>query len=197
MENQIENFRLEPLVDPHFIHTSLASYSQNGINKDWEIVRAHDSVAILIYHHEHQSFVLVKQFRPAVYLNNDDGMTIELCAGIVDKKLTLLEIAHEEIEEECGYLVPLEKIQKITSFYTSVGFAGSRQILYYAEIDESMKVSQGGGVDGELIEVIEIPLSEAKALIYDEAIAKTPGLMFAFMWWMDKYIGQDYPLPTL
>ncbi len=191
MENQIENFRLKPLVDPHFIHTSLASYSQNGINKNWEVVQAHDSVAILIYHHEHRSFVLVKQFRPAVYLNNDDGMTIELCAGIVDKKLTLLEIAQEEIEEECGYLVPLEKIQKITSFYTSVGFAGSKQLLYYAEIDESMKVSQGGGVDGELIEVIEMPLAEAKALIYDEAIAKTPGLMFAFMWWMDKYIGQD------
>lgn len=190
MENRIENFTLEPLRDPHFVHTSLACYSQNGIKKNWEIVKAHDSVAMLIYHHEHQSFILVKQFRPAVYLNNDDGMTIELCAGIVDKDLTLLEIAHEEIEEECGYLVPLEKIQKITSFYTSVGFAGSRQTLYYAEVDESMKVSEGGGVDGELIEVIEMSLVDAKELIYDEAIAKTPGLMFAFMWWADKQTGQ-------
>ncbi len=49
-----------------------------------------------------------------------------------------------------------------------------------------MKVSEGGGVAGELIEVIDLPVTEAKALIYNETIAKTPGLMFAFMWWFDK-----------
>ena len=188
MESKIEKFKLNPLTDSNFISTALATYEQNGIEKSWEIVQAHDSVAILIYHKERQSFILVKQFRPAVYLNNSDGMTVELCAGIVDKELSLLQIAKEEIEEECGYDVPLEKIEKITSFHTSVGFAGSKQMLYYVEVDESMKVSDGGGVDGEMIEVIHLPIAEAKALIYDEAIAKTPGLMFAFMWWFDKTI---------
>ena len=186
MENQIKNFKLEPLVDAKFIQTFFATYKQNGKAKSWEIVEAHDSVAILIYHRKKDAFILVKQFRPAVYLNNDDGLTIELCAGIVDKQLSLVEIAMEEIAEECGYRVPIEKIEKITSFYTSVGFAGSKQMLYYAEVDESMKVSEGGGVDDEQIEVIILPAAEAKALIYDEGIAKTPGLMFAFMWYFDK-----------
>ena len=187
MENQIKNFKLEPLVDAKFIQTSFATYEQNGIAKTWEIVEAHDSVAILIYHKDKDAFILVKQFRPAVYLNNDDGMTIELCAGIVDKDLSLLQIAKEEIEEECGYDVALENIEKITSFHTSVGFAGSKQMLYFAEVDESMKVSEGGGVDLEQIEVVYLPVSEAKKLIYDESIAKTPGLMFAFMWYFDKH----------
>jgi UDP-sugar diphosphatase len=186
MKNEIEKFTLEPLVDPHFIQTSLATYRQNGIAKDWEIVQAHDSVAILIYHRERDRLILVKQFRPAVYLHNDDGMTIELCAGIVDKELTLQEIAQEEIEEECGYRVPLERVEKITAFYTSVGFAGSRQTLYYTEVDDTMKVSEGGGVDNELIEVIEMSPEKAKTFVYDESIAKTPGLMFAFMWWFEK-----------
>ncbi len=186
MENKIENFNLAPLTDSKFISTALAIYKQNGIEKSWEIVQAHDSVAILIYHKERESFILVKQFRPAVYLNNSDGMTVELCAGIVDKELSLAQIAKEEIEEECGYDVPLDKIEKITSFHTSVGFAGSKQMLYYVEIDESMRISDGGGVDGEMIEVIDLPIAEAKALIYDESIAKTPGLMFAFMWWFEK-----------
>ncbi len=186
MKNEIEKFTLKPLEDPKFITTALATYEQNGIAKSWEIVKAHDSVAILIYHTEFDAFVLVQQFRPAVYINNDNGLTVELCAGIVDKELSLEEIAREEIEEECGYDVPLDKISKITSFYTSVGFAGSRQTLYYAEVDEDMKVSDGGGVDGELIEVITLPVQEAEALIFDEKIAKTPGLMFAFMWWHDK-----------
>ncbi len=186
MTNQIKHFKLQPLVDAKFIATSFATYEQDGIKKSWEVVQAHDSVAILIYHKEKKSFVLVKQFRPAVYLNNDDGMTVELCAGIVDKKLSLIEIAKEEIEEECGYAVPLQKIEKIASFHTSVGFAGSKQMLYFIQVDDSMKVSEGGGVDHEQIEVLYLPIDEAKNLIYDESIAKTPGLMFAFMWWFEK-----------
>ncbi len=186
MANQIKNFKLQPLVNAKFISTSFATYEQNGIKKSWEIVEAHDSVAILIYHKEKKAFILVKQFRPAVYLNNDDGMTLELCAGIIDKKLSLEEIAKEEIEEECGYAIPLQDIERITSFHTSVGFAGSKQMLYFVEVDESMKVSEGGGVDHEDIEVVYLPLKDAKALIYDESIAKTPGLMFAFMWWFER-----------
>jgi len=188
MKNEIENFKLQPLTDPRYVHTSLATYQQNGIAKDWEIVKAHDSVSVLIYHRERECFILVKQFRPAVYLHNDDGMTIELCAGIVDKDLTLQEIAYEEIEEECGYRVPLESVERITAFYTSVGFAGSLQTLYYTEVDDDMKVSKGGGVDNEMIEVIEMSLAEAKAFIYDESIAKTPGLMFAFMWFFEQRV---------
>ena len=191
MDNQIEDFKLQPLEDAKFIKTSFATYIQNGKAKSWEIVEAHDSVAILIYHREKNAFILVQQFRPAVYLNNQDGMTIELCAGIVDKKLSLVEIAMEEIEEECGYRVCVDSIEKIISFHTSVGFAGSKQMLYYVEVDESMKVSEGGGVDDEQIEVVTLAIAEAKALIYDESIAKTPGLMFAFMWYFDRLSNQE------
>jgi UDP-sugar diphosphatase len=186
MEKRIKHFKLQPLVNAKFISTSFATYEQEGIQKSWEIVEAHDSVSILLYHKEKRSFVLVKQFRPAVYLNNDNGMTIELCAGIVDKELSLAEIVKEEVEEECGYDIPLSNIEKITSFYTSVGFAGSKQTLYFSEVDESMKVSEGGGVDHEQIEVVYLPIDEAKKLLYDESIAKTPGLMFAFMWWFER-----------
>jgi len=186
MNPHIKDFKLQSLADPKFVVTSFATYEQNGIKKSWEVVQAHDSVAILIYHKEKRAFILVKQFRPAVYLNNDNGMTIELCAGIVDKALSLEEIAKEEIEEECGYAVPIEALERITSFHTSVGFAGSKQNLYFAEVDESMKVGEGGGVDHEDIEVVYLPLKDAKAFIYDESVAKTPGLMFAFMWWFER-----------
>jgi len=185
---KITDFKLTPLKEPRFLFTALAHYKQDGVEKTWEVVDASDSVAILIYHKEQDAFVLVKQFRPAVYLNNQKGVTIELCAGIVDKELSLVDIAKEEIEEECGYKVDAKTIQKITSFHTSVGFAGSKQTLYYVEIDESMKVGEGGGVDAEMIDVVYLPTKEAKDFIYDESIAKTPGLMFAFMWWFEKFL---------
>jgi len=186
MHNKVEDFKLQVLDNPKFISPSLATFIHNGKPRDWEIVQAHDSVAILIYHKTQNTFVLVKQFRPAVYLNNDDGMTVELCAGIVDKELTLAQIAQEEIEEECGYKVAVESIEEITSFHTSVGFAGSKQTLYYVEVDDSMKVSEGGGIDDEQIEVLYLPIEEAKAFIFDVSIAKTPGIMYAFMWWFDR-----------
>jgi len=184
--DNIKDFKLTKLEDPKFLFTALAHYKQDGISKTWEVVDASDSVAILIYHKDKDAFVLVKQFRPAVYLNNQKGVTIELCAGIVDKELSLVDIAKEEIEEECGYKVDAKTIQKITSFHTSVGFAGSKQTLYYVEVDESMRVGEGGGVDAEMIDVVYLPTKEAKDFIYDESIAKTPGLMFA-MWWLEKY----------
>ncbi len=182
----IENFTLHPLENPVYVRANLATYEQDGIPKDWEVVEAYDSVAILIWHRDRDAFVLVKQFRPAVYLNNRDGMTIELCAGLVDKKLSLEAIAREEILEECGYDVPLETIERVTAFHTSVGFAGSRQTLYYAEVDETMHTGEGGGIDQEQIEVIELPTAEAETFIYDESVAKTPGLMFAFLWWKNR-----------
>ena len=185
-DNKITHFTLSPLIEPKFIHTALAQYEQNGVPKQWEILKAHDSVAILIYHTQKDAFVLVKQFRPAVYMHNRNGMTVELCAGIVDKDLSLEEIASEEIAEECGYSVPPSALERVTSFYTSVGFAGSRQTLYYAEVDESMHTGEGGGIEGELIEVITLPVAEAKTFMFDESIAKTPGLLFAFCWWEKK-----------
>jgi UDP-sugar diphosphatase len=186
IHSDIREFALQPLRESYYVKASLATYKQNGKAKTWEVVQAHDSVSILIYHTCKKAFVLVRQFRPAVYVNNGEGMTIELCAGLVDKQKSLEEIAREEIVEECGYDVAVESIEKISSFYTSVGFAGGRQTLYYVEVDEKFKVNEGGGIEDELIEVIYLPIDEAKAFMYDDSIAKTPGLMFAFMWWFER-----------
>ena len=187
MENIIENFKLQPLKKANFVKTSLATYTQNGIDKTWEIVESHSSVAILLYHKEKKTFILVKQFRAPVYHRNRDGMTIELCAGLIDKEKSLAQIAKEEIEEECGFDVDIQSIERITQVLSSVGTSGGTQVIYYAEVDESMHVSEGGGIDDEQIEVFEIPISKAKAFMFYESIGKTVGLMFAFMWWFDRF----------
>jgi UDP-sugar diphosphatase len=183
MNNEIEDFRLETLEKGSFIRPRLAVYTQDGEKRRWEILETHDSVAILIWHKERERFVFVRQFRPAVYANGGNGMTVELCAGLVDKKLSLEKIASEEIEEECGYRIEESFLRKINSFHTSVGFAGSRQTLYYAEVDDSMYIGPGGGVDGEKIEVILLDTAEARALMGDDGIVRTPGLLYALEWW--------------
>ena len=177
---------ISELKEPQYIKPILINYTQEGLAKQWEAVISHDSVAILLYHEDKDAFVLVKQLRPAVlYATKNDGQMYELCAGIVDKNLSKKEIAREEILEECGYDVPLKTIEKITSFYTSVGISGAEQTLYFAKINESMKCSDGGGLIEEEIEVIYLSLSEVKTFMFDESYKKTPGMMMAFYWFFD------------
>lgn len=44
------------------------------------------------------------------------GFTLELCAGIIDKSKPFIEIAREEVLEECGYDVPLERIEEVLTY---------------------------------------------------------------------------------
>lgn len=176
-----------PLTQPRFVKPIKINYTQNGEQKEWEAVISHDSVAILLWHVTKQAFIIVKQFRPTVLnTHKENGYTYELCAGIIDKNLSDIEIAREEILEECGYDVPLAKIEKVTSFYTSIGISGAKQTLYYAECDDSMKIGEGGGLEEEVIEVIYLPLAHAKEFMFDETCHKTPGLIMAFYWFFEK-----------
>lgn len=183
MINVIEDLEISELKDTRFIHPIKVKYNQNGKNKTWEAVRSHNSVSILLYHVEKKAFLLVKQFRVPVFLNDSSKtFTYELCAGLVDKDKSLEEIAQEEINEECGYAVELKDILKITSFYTNVGISGACQYLFFAKIDESMKIHAGGGVNDEQIELMYLPIEQSDEFIFDESKAKTPGLMFSFYW---------------
>ena len=178
---------IQELQNPSFIKPILINYTQKETQKKWEAVISHDSVSILLWHKEKDSFVIVKQLRPAV-LNStkDDGTMYELCAGIIDKDLTDAEIAREEILEECGFDVPLKNLQKVSTFYTSVGISGASQTLYYAQIDDTMKIDEGGGLHEEEIEVIYIPTKDAKAFMFNENYKKTPGMIMAFYWFFDN-----------
>ncbi len=151
-------------------------YLQDGKEESKVVAKSKDVVKILLYHKEKNAFVLTKQFRPLLYINHPSkAFRIELCGGRVDKDLSLEQIAIEEVLEETGYKV--SQLQKITTLYTS-----GRMTLYYAEIDESMRVNSGGGLDYEMIEVVYLPLEEAKAFMFDETIPKRPALMFSFCW---------------
>lgn len=185
---------VKELKNPSFVKPVEINYTQKGMQKRWEAVLSHDSVAILLYHEQKDAFILVKQLRVTVLnKNKDNGYMYELCAGIVDKECSIEQIAQEEILEECGYDVPLENIEKISAFYTSVGISGTHQTLYYAQVDESMKVNEGGGIHEEEIEVIYLPLSEAKKFMFDESYQKTTGVSLAFYWFFNhkKHICLD------
>jgi UDP-sugar diphosphatase len=178
--------KIEEICKGKFVSLKKLYYTQDEKKKVWEIASIFDSVAILIYNVTQTSFVLVKQFRPPVFLKNGDGFTYELCAGIVDKDKSLEQIAIEEIYEETGYKV--NSVVKINSFWTAVGSAGAKQTLFYTEVEDSDRVNSGGGIDNEKIEVIHLPLKEMEEFMEDETKVKTPGLLYAFEWWRNQAI---------
>lgn len=178
---------IQELKDPKFIKPIEINYIQKGVKKRWEAVITHDGVAILLWHKHRDAFVFVKQLRATVFnKNKTDGYVYELCAGIIDKDATKAQIAKEEILEECGYDVPVQNLQKISTFYTNVGISGTQQTLYYAELHEDMKCSDGGGIEDEDIEVIYIPVSEAKRFMFDESYQKTTGVMLSIYWFFEN-----------
>ncbi|KAK9707801.1 hypothetical protein QE152_g27622 [Popillia japonica] len=145
----------------------------------------------------------VKQFRPAVYLGSipdDDrkdivdtnkypaelGITLELCAGIVDKDLTLEEIAAEEVLEECGYKIDPSILERVSSYRSGVGTTGSVQTSYYCEVTDDMKVGQGGGVDDEIIEVVEMSISDINKYIRQEHVLSPPSFLFNICWFLQN-----------
>ena len=185
MNNIIEDLKISPLKETNFIKPLKVNFTLNGIKKSWEAVRSHDSVAVLLYHQEKRAFLFVKQFRIPVYLNdNNIKYTYELCAGLVDKDKSIEEIAIEEIDEECGYKVELENLQKITSFFTNVGISGAKQYLFFATICENQKLHSGGGINDEQIELYFLNVDDIDNFIFDETKAKTPGLIFSLYWFL-------------
>jgi len=168
-----------------FLELKEVFFDYFGKKRRWEVCSSHNSVSILIYDRDLDSLIMVKQFRLPVYLKNKDGYTLELCAGLCDKDKPNIEIAKEEVLEECGYNVELKNIQRITSTWASVGSSAAMQEIFYVEVDQSMKVNEGGGIDDEDIEVVKIPSQKVYETIFDEEIVLTPGAKFAMLWWID------------
>ena len=79
-----------------------------------------------------------------------------------------------------------------------MGVAGSLQTVYYLEVTNDQRVSKGGGSDeeGELIEVVEIPVENVKEMMYDEKLARPAGFMFALMWFFQNKYQQIQPRKT-
>ncbi|MGE4497611.1 MAG: NUDIX domain-containing protein [Deferribacterales bacterium] len=183
-----EGITITDCTESAYISLHRMSYTQKGTPKNWDFIKVHDSVAAVLADMKRRELILVRQFRPPVFLREKTGITYELCAGITDKAISPEETMREEILEETGYSVRTEDIERVTSFFTAVSFAGSRQTLYYAEIDDSQRTGSGGGVGTEKLEVIRLPFNEIHSFMLDESKPKTPGLLFGLIWFIQNKV---------
>jgi ADP-ribose pyrophosphatase len=135
-----------------------------------------DSVAVLLYHPERDSVVLVEQFRfPAYVREGDDGRLLEIVAGTVGSSRSPESVARAELVEEAGYAV--KELKHLTTFYPSPGACSERIYLYLGSLSSAARVGPGGGAveTNEDIRVHEVLLDEALRLVREGVIrdAKT------------------------
>ena len=168
LDSKFNDFELSKPASSVYIKPYRLKFKQNDHLRIWDGIASHSSVSCVIYDSDKQCIILVRQFRPVVYvaklietqenldfdLNQNlewnkvlprEAFTYELCAGICDKKKTEEETIKEEILEECGYTVSLENIHKISACRSGVGLLGSLHTIFYTEVNEKMKTHNGGG----------------------------------------------------
>lgn len=128
-----------------------------------EVYDRGNGATVLLYNRQKQSVVLVRQFRVATWVNgNLDGMLIETCAGLLDDDEPEDCIRKEAIEET-GYQV--SNVRKVFQLYMSPG--GVTEIVHFfiAEYDERLRQNDGGGVEDEDIDVLELPFTQVIEMI--------------------------------
>ncbi|CNB94005.1 GDP-mannose pyrophosphatase NudK [Yersinia enterocolitica] len=172
MSVKIENIRSELLSKNWFkLHKytfDLIDDNGTSVQQIREVYDRGNGATILLYNRPNGTVLLINQFRMPTYVNgNPDGMLLETCAGLLDND-SPEECIRRESMEETGYQV--DNVQKLFEAYMSPG--GVTEIVHFfaAEYHVAQKVTDDVGVEDEVIEVVELPFTEAIAMIADGRI---------------------------
>jgi len=127
-----------------------------------------NGATILLHNPQTDTVILTRQFRLPTFVNGNrtdgptSGMLIEACAGLLDNDDPETAIIRET-EEETGFR--LQSVQKVMEAYMSPGSVTEKLFFYLAEYTADTERSTGGGIDEEDIDILELPLSEAIAMM--------------------------------
>ena len=134
-----------------------------------------NGAAILLYNNETKTVILTQQFRMPTYINgNETGMMIEACAGILDED-NPEDCIRRETEEETGYRIT--DVKKIYEAYMSPGSVTEILYFFVAEYNDNHKINEGGGIDHENIEVMELDFKAALAMVKSGEIKDAKTIM--------------------
>ncbi|MGF6426958.1 GDP-mannose pyrophosphatase [Bradyrhizobium elkanii] len=158
-----------------------ATFDYRRANGEWqtqvrEVYDRGNGAALLPYNLTTRSVVLVRQFRYPAFANGYDDLLIEAAAGMLDDAEPEARI-RAEAEEEIGYR--LVHVRKVFEAFTSPGAVTEKLHCFVAEYDAAMRIGDGGGLadEGEDIEVLELSIDDALAMISDGRIVDAKTIM--------------------
>ncbi|UGY01223.1 GDP-mannose pyrophosphatase [Bradyrhizobium quebecense] len=158
-----------------------ATFDYRRSNGEWqtqvrEVYDRGNGATLLPYNLKTRTVVLVRQFRYPAFANGYDDLLIEAAAGMLDDAAPEARI-RAEAEEEIGYR--LSHVRKVFEAFMTPGAVTEKLHFFVAEYDAAMRVSDGGGLadEGEDIEVLELAIDDALAMISDGRIVDGKTIM--------------------
>ena len=158
----------EKLLSDNWYILKRYTFNYLGKNGQWttqqrEAYDRGNGATILLHNPQTDTVILTRQFRLPTFVNgNETGMLIETCAGLLDNDDPETAIIRET-EEETGYRI--QSVQKVLEAYMSPGSVTEKLFFYLAEYTADTERNAGGGIDEEEIDIMELPVSQAFAMI--------------------------------
>ena len=179
-EDRIRIHQVETLSDDWFV-LKKTTFDYLRADGNWQrqsretYDRGHGAT-ILLYHPVQRTVVLVRQFRFPAYVEGHPGFLIEAPAGLLDQASPEDRIK-AEVEEETGYRIGA--VRKIFEAFMSPGSVTERLHFFVGEYDPASRPGMGGGLaeEGEDIEVLELPIGRALAMMASGEIADAKTIM--------------------
>ena len=136
-----------------------------------------NGATLLPYDVARRTVLLTRQFRYPAYVNGSpDGLLVETAAGLLDEQDAETAV-RREAQEELGVVVG--EVTRVFDVFTSPGSVTERVVCFAAPYTPADRVSAGGGLEdeGEDIEVLELDVDEALAMVDDGRIADAKTIM--------------------
>jgi nudix-type nucleoside diphosphatase (YffH/AdpP family) len=136
-----------------------------------------NGATVLLYDRDRRTILLTRQFRFPVYVNgHPDGMLLETAAGLLDDDDPATAI-RREAAEEIG--VTVGELEHVFDVFMSPGSVTERVHFFAAPYDATTRVGEGGGLaeEGEEIDVVEMGIDEARAMIRNGGIQDAKTIM--------------------
>lgn len=136
-----------------------------------------NGATVLLYDRDRRTVLLTRQFRFPVYVNgHPDGMLIETAAGLLDDDDPETAI-RREAAEETG--VEVGELEHVFDVYMSPGSVTERIHFFAAPYDSGSHHVEVAGLadEGEEIEILELEIGEALAMIRDGRIQDAKAIM--------------------
>ena len=188
--------------------TFSVNYQQSDNPVHWELVsgQGQDVCSVLLFDRHKQNFILVKQFRPVVFLKSlenvphdsdiipkevystEKGITWELCSvklsnnqpdstnKLCPKNLISLQ---NQVANDVGYIINESNLTSVFRYRTMGSFVN----LFVGEVDDSLRCdrSNASNVDPHIV-----PLDNVMGFIGDDSKPKVPDCAIAMLWWLNN-----------
>ncbi len=136
-----------------------------------------NGATVLLYDRDRRTVLLTRQFRFPVYVNgHPDGMLVETAAGLLDDDDPETAI-RREAAEETG--VEVGALEHVFDVFMSPGSVTERIHFFAASYDSGSRHGEVAGLadEGEEIEILELDIDEALAMIRDGRIQDAKAIM--------------------